>query len=284
MTSPRPATTMLLTALALLAFAANSVLCRLALGAHTIDPAAFTLIRLASGAVLLALLHVRRFPSLRLTSQVWQPVLLFTYAVAFSFAYTSLSAGTGALILFGGVQLTMVLLALRSGERFKPLEGLGLVLAIAGLVYLVLPGVHAPSPVGAALMASAGASWGVYSLLGRGSKDPGGDTTRNFVLAAPLAVVVAAIAYRSLHITPHGALLAAASGALTSGLGYVVWFAALRGLTALRAATVQLAVPAIAATGGVIFLGEHVSPRLLVAGALILGGIGLAIVQRVRPR
>ncbi len=284
MPSAGPWKTLLLTATALLAFAANSVLCRLALGTHSIDPAAFTLIRLASGAVLLAMLHVRRFPSLRLTSQVWQPVLLFTYAVAFSFAYTSLSAGTGALILFGGVQVTMVLLALRSGERFRPLEGVGLLLAIAGLVYLVLPGVHSPSPVGAALMAAAGAAWGIYSLLGRGSKDPGGDTTRNFLLAAPLAVVVAAVAIRSLHITAHGALLAAASGALTSGLGYVVWFAALRGLTALRAATVQLAVPALAATGGVLFLGEHLSARMLVAGALILGGIGLAIAQRTRAR
>ena len=159
-----------------------------------------------------------------------------------------------------------------------------MLLAIGGLVYLVLPGVHAPSLVGAGLMAAAGASWGLYSLLGRGSKDPGGDTTRNFVLGAPLAFVVAALAHRSLHVTAHGALLAVVSGALTSGLGYVVWFAALRGLTALRAATVQLAVPALAATGGVLFLGEQLSPRLVVAGVFILGGIGLAIAQHTRRR
>ena len=295
---PRPLTTLLLTALALVCFAANSVLCRLALGAHAIDAASFTAVRLAAGAALLGLLRAGSRRPLPWRGSIVQPVALFVYAAAFSFAYVSLSAGTGALVLFGAVQLTMILVALRSGERFRPWEAAGLVLAAAGLVYLVLPGVSAPSPFGCAIMAAAGVAWGVYSLRGRGSRDAIADTTRNFLFAAPLAILLAmllavlpalglpaafaGLEHRPLHASTRGVLLAAGSGAISSGLGYIVWFSALRGLTALQAATVQLAVPAIAATGGVVLLGEQLSPRLLVAAMFILGGIALALAQRTR--
>ena len=274
--------TALLTSLALIAFAANSVICRTALGGHFIDAAGFGLIRLATGATtLLALSFGSRRPS-RMTFEFVQPAMLFVYVTAFSFAYVSLGAGTGALILFGCVQATMILSAFRSGERFHVLEAVGLVLALAGLAILVAPGLTAPSPGGSALMASAGIAWGIYSLRGRGSPDALAVTTRNFVLATPLALIVAGAAHRGLHVSPLGAALAATSGAITSGLGYVVWFAALRGLTAIRAAIVQLAVPALVATAGVVFLSERFSVRLVVSACLILGGVGVAIVKHSR--
>jgi drug/metabolite transporter (DMT)-like permease len=208
--------------------------------------------------------------------------MLFLYAAAFSFAYRSLGSGTGALILFGCVQATMILAAFRAGERFRLLDGAGLALALGGLGCLVAPGLTAPSPLGSALMAAAGVAWGVYSLRGRDSVDPLGDTTWNFVLATPPALVVVGFALRSAHLTPQGIALAAVSGAVTSGLGYVAWFAALRGLTAIRAAIVQLAVPALAAAGGVVFLSERISLRLVVSGTLILGGVALAVARRSR--
>ncbi len=229
---PSLASVALLTALALVAFAANSILCRLALGAQAIDAASFALLRLGSGAALLGVLHARRRERAPAKRDFVQPAMLFLYAAAFSFAYRSLSAGTGALILFGCVQATMILVALRSGERFRASEAVGLAVALAGLGVLVAPGLAAPSPAGSALMAAAGVAWGVYSLRGRGSRDPVGDTARNFALATPLAAAVAVLAMRDLHATPRGALLAIASGALTSGLGYVAWYGALRGLTA----------------------------------------------------
>ena len=267
----------LLTSLALLAFAANSVICRAALGGHFIDPAGFTLIRLSTGAATLQVFRAgwRRAPRTRF--DLLQPAMLFLYATTFSFAYLSLGAGTGALILFASVQATMILAAFRSGERFRFLEGTGLVLALGGLACLVAPGLTAPSPVGAVLMASAGVTWGVYSLRGRGSVDALGDTLRNFILATPLSLLVAGVAFRSVHLSSPGVALAAASGAIMSGLGYVAWFAALRGLPAIRAAIVQLAVPALAAAGGVAFLSERLSLRLVLAAVLILGGVGLAM-------
>lgn len=281
-TKPTAATIALLTSLALVAFAANSILCRLALGAQAIDAASFALLRLGSGAALLGVLHARRRAPAPATRDLVQPAMLFLYAAAFAFAYRSLSAGTGALILFGCVQATMILAALRSGERFRASEAVGLVVALAGLGVLVAPGLAAPSPLGSALMAAAGVAWGVYSLRGRGSRDPVGDTARNFALATPLAAAIALPALRELHATPRGALLAIASGAVTSGLGYVAWYGALRGLTAIRAAAVQLAVPALAAAGGVLVLGERMSARLLLASVLILGGIGVVIAARAR--
>lgn len=270
------------TLFALAAFAANSVLCRLALGGRAIDASSFALIRLGSGAVVLWLIRSASRKRSGAGRGWVPPAMLFLYAAAFSFAYLSLSAGTGALILFGSVQATMILAALRSGERFRRLEVAGLVLALAGLAYLVSPGLSSPSPVGSALMVAAGAAWGVYSIRGRASVDPLGDTARNFLGAVPLAVGVSLLARGSAHVTPAGAWLAVTSGGLASGLGYVVWYAALGGLTAIRAAMVQLTVPVLAAFGGVVFLGEHVSLRLVLSAALILGGVGVAVTGRAR--
>jgi len=274
--------TTFLTMLALVAFAANSVLCRLALGGHGIDAASFGSIRLASGALVLVALRWASRGGARSRGGWLAPLMLFAYVAAFSFAYLSLTAGTGALLLFGSVQATMILVALRGGERFARAEALGLALALGGLAYLVLPGLSSPSPRGSALMIAAGVAWGVYSLLGRGARDPLAETARNFAWATPLALLVSALAWPHARISAHGAMLAVLSGAATSGLGYVLWFAALRGLSAIRAATVQLAVPALAAWGGVAFLGERLTPRLLVSAAFILGGVGLAVAGRAR--
>ena len=277
-----------LTAAALTAFAANSILCRLALRSGAIDAASFTSIRMASGAVMLLLIlaltrGARGTRGARSSQSRWAAAaLLFLYAAPFSFAYLELSAGTGALILFACVQATMLLGALRSGERFKWPEALGLAIALVGLTYLVSPGLAAPSPLGSALMAIAGVSWGIYSLRGRGSADPLGDTASNFIRAVPLALLVSLVAFRGAHLSPRGIALACASGALASGLGYTVWFAALRGLTAIRASTVQLTVPVLAAAGGVLLLQESVTMRLVVSAALVLGGVGLALAGRAR--
>jgi len=274
-----------LTGCALVAFAANSVLCRLALGGGAaIDAASFTTIRLAAGASMLLLITVavnKKSFSLSQAKPV-SALLLFLYAAAFSFAYINLSAGTGALILFGSVQATMLVAALGSGERPHPLEWAGLALALCGLVYLVFPGLTAPPLASSACMAGAGISWGLYSLRGRGGSDPLADTTNNFVLALPLAVCVNLLTLDNVHVSQTGIVFAVLSGALASGVGYVVWYAALRGLTATRAATVQLAVPVLAAAGGVLLMSENITPRLLLAACVILGGVGLALSGRKR--
>ncbi len=279
--SPRSGTA-LLTAFALTAFAANSVLCRLALGGRAIDASSFALVRLGAGAVTLgafqAVTRTRRSGG----RGALEPAMLFVYAVAFSFAYLSLSAGTGALILFGSVQATMIVAALRAGERFRRAELAGLGLALAGLGYLVSPGLTAPSPAGSALMAVAGVAGGVYSIRGRGSADPLGDTARNFAGAVLPAAAIGLIALGRAHASARGRWLAVASGALASGIGYMAWYAALRGLSSIRAATVQLAVPALAAAGGALLLGERISLRLALSAALILGGIGMAVADRAR--
>ena len=276
--------TAVLTGSALVAFTANSVLCRLALGSASIDAASFSTIRLVSGAVTLLLLATvsRRRSESRHRGSWISAGMLFLYAVPFSFAYVSLSTGTGALILFGAVQVTMILAALAFGERPQLLEWVGLSIALMGLVYLVFPGLQAPSLAGSALMTVAGISWGVYSLRGRGQLDPAAATTSNFVRSVPLVFVVSLVTLRHVHVTPVGAVLAVLSGSLASGIGYVVWYAALRGLTATRAATVQLAVPALAALGGVVFLAEEVSLRLILSAILILGGLGLSMAGRER--
>ena len=278
--------TPLLTISALVAFAANSVLCRAALGGRTIDAASFNSLRLLSGACALLLVTAslnKSLPSLgRRPDKLTPALLLFLYAAAFSFAYTGLTTGTGALILFGSVQATMLAAALRSGERPHAFEWAGLALAIGGLVYLVSPGLAAPPPLNSALMAVAGISWGLYSLVGRGARDPLADTTNNFVLALPLALAVNLLARDGAHVSAAGVTFAVLSGALASGIGYVVWYAALRGLTATRAATVQLAVPLLAAFGGVVLMSESLSLRLLVAAALILGGVALALSGRAQ--
>ena len=278
--------TLALTALALTAFAGNSILCRLALGRHAIDPASFTLIRLASGAFTLWLVIVIRNRVIRnrmiqnrravVTHGNWFSAgLLFVYAVTFSFAYVTLSAATGALILFAGVQMTMMAVGLRAGERLHPHGWAGTALAIGGLCYLVSPGVSAPSPVGTALMATAGIAWGLYSLEGRRASNATLTTMGNFIRTMPFALGGSLVAIAHLHLSPAGALMALLSGSVTSGIGYVVWYAALPALGATRGATVQLAVPLLAAAGGVLFLSEALTIRLSVAAVAILGGIGM---------
>ncbi len=273
--------TALLTSLAMIAFAANSVLCRLALGEGHMDAASFASVRVISGALALALIVLYRSAGPVPRDADWRAALaLFVYMAFFSFAYLSLGAGTGALVLFGAVQLTMFVVALRSGEAFNAISWAGLLLAIAGLVYLVSPGITAPDPIGAILMAVAGIAWGIYSLLGRRAADPTRATAWNFLLSVPLVVVTSLIFMDQFHATPFGLALAAASGVVTSGIGYVIWYAALRGLAATSAATVQLSVPVIAAIGGVILLSEDVTLRLLIASAATLGGVAIVLMQR----
>ena len=276
-----------LTAAALIGFAANSLLCRMALRPRLLDAATFTSIRIVSGA--LALLVVVGVGAAARTPRnapiagagSWSSAAaLFAYAAAFSFAYLRIGAGTGALLLFGAVQATMLAWALRRGERLRWPEWAGLVTAIAGLVALVRPGLSAPDPAGAALMIAAGVAWGAYSLRGRGASRPLVATASNFARAVPLALALSLADMGSVHVSPRGALLAVASGTLSSGLGYGLWYAALSGLTATRAAVVQLSVPVLVAGGGVALLGEALTPRLVVCGVIILGGVALAVLGR----
>ncbi len=266
----------------MLAFAANSLLCRLALGQGFIDAASFSTVRVISGAATLTLIVLPRWRARGRSSTDWRSgAMLFTYMVCFSFAYLSLSAGTGALILFGAVQLTMFIRAFRGGEEFPLWSWAGLTLALLGLVYLVSPGVTAPDPLGAVLMAMAGVAWGIYSLLGRGAADPLEATTNNFIAAVPLVLIVSLVSMGHAHSSARGLALAAASGAIASGVGYVIWYAALRHLTATRAATVQLSVPVIAAFGGVLVLDEELTVRLVLAAVATLGGVAIVLAQRV---
>ena len=286
------ARTLLLTLVTLVAFASNSILCRLALKDGAIDAASFTAFRIVSGAAFLWLVVV--LPA-RIHSPLpfggegfgsWPMALcLFAYAAAFSFAYLSLSAATGGLILFGCVQATMIVVGIVKGERPTLLEWGGLALALGGLVYLFLPKLEAPSLIGGSLMALAGVSWGFYSLLGRGVPDPSLATAGNFVRSVPLALLIGLIGLIGpidAHANATGVLLAVVSGAITSGLGYVVWYHALRGLTSMRAAVVQLAVPVIVAIGGIAFIGEKTTMTLVVSGVLILGGIAIVVAGRSR--
>ncbi|MEJ1171821.1 DMT family transporter [Variovorax sp. CCNWLW235] len=280
---PSALQTIALTAVAMLAFAANSLLCRLALQRQGIDPASFGSIRLVSGAItLLLVVQLRSRPPSAARADWLAAAMLFAYVAFFSFAYLSLSAGTGALILFGAVQLTMLGAGLGAGERFGPVAWLGFVLAAGGLVYLVLPGVAAPPLLGAVLMAVAGVAWGVYSLRGRGVPNPLAATSRNFLRAVPLALALSVVFVARAHADATGIALAVASGALTSGLGYVVWYAALARLSAMQAATVQLSVPLLAAFGGVLLLSEAITPRLAAASVAILGGIAIVLSQKSR--
>jgi len=276
--------TILLTCAAMLCFAANSVLCRLALAPDLIDPASFTSLRaLSAAAMLIFVVWLRRRSLPRLAAAKPRSIAaLFAYLVFFSFAYVKLGAGTGALILFGAVQLTMFAVALREGEHFPALSWLGLALAVAGLVNLVLPGISAPDPVGAVMMAASGVAWGFFSLFARGCEHPTEAIAANFIGCVPPALLVSAVTFGDFHGTAGGVALAVASGAVTSGLGYVIWYMALRHLPAARAATVQLSVPAIAAAGGVILLAEPLTVRLLVASAAMLGGIAIVLAQRGR--
>jgi len=276
-----------LVALTLIAFAANSLLCRMALDGQLIDPVSFTTLRLVSGA--LALIPIARLvaePKAKEETQgSWSSgFALFAYATAFSLAYVSLKTGTGALILFGSVQVTMIGAAIRSGEKLGPAQWVGLAAAMGGLVFLVLPGLTAPDPIGALLMSVAGIAWGVYSIRGKGVSAPVAMTAANFTRAAPMAFLilmcVLAVALTTLHAQPMGVLLALISGVVTSGIGYVLWYKSLHRLTMTQASVVQLMVPVLAAFGGIIFLSEDLTGRLIVASVLILGGVVLAITKR----
>ncbi len=278
MTAPTGAARIaLLTTFAMLAFASNSLLCRVALRDTAIDAASFTSIRLASGALVLMLL-LRTRGQRPMAAGSWpMAAMLFAYAVFFSFAYRDLTAATGALLLFGSVQLTMMAWGLFSGERLRGVRLLGVLAAVAGLVWLLLPGLSAPPPGEAAMMLVAGAAWGVYSLLGRGAGEPIAATGGNFVRTIPFAAVLSLATAGMASPDPMGVLYAVISGAVTSGLGYVLWYAALPMLAATTAATIQLSVPAIAAVAGAVLLAEPITWRLVLASAAILGGIALTI-------
>ena len=273
-----------LTALALVAFAANSVLCRLALADGAIGAAAFTGIRLASGIAVLWLIVALRGSDRRLRPPArWLPPLfLFVYAIAFSYAYVDLSAATGALVLFGAVQITMLAVGTLQGHRLNAAEWAGAGLAFAGLVYLNLPGAAAPSLIGFALMALAGVAWGLYTLAGRRSTQPLADTARNFAATLPLAAALLMWAAADEHWSTAGVLLAAASGGLASGLGYVIWYAALSGLSPVQAGVLQLLVPILAGGGGVVLLAEALTARLVFSAIMVLGGVLLVILGRYR--
>ncbi len=269
-----------LTALAMIAFAGNSLLCRLALKDARIDAATFTSIRLASGALVLWLVVLARRNTDAGSGSWLSALALFAYAACFSFAYVSLSAGTGALLLFGAVQATMIGYGFWTGEKLGARQAVGFVLAIAGLVVLVLPGLAAPPLVGSGLMLVAGVAWGVYSLRGRRGGDPIRTTAQNFARAVPFVVVLSLVMVSRATFDGAGVWCAIASGALASGVGYAIWYTAVRGLRATQAATVQLSVPVIAAAGGVALLGEQLGLRLAIASVAILGGIALVILDR----
>lgn len=277
-----PAYITLSTAGALTAFAGNSLLCRAALAQTTIDAASFTTIRLISGSLVLwALVQFTRREASGRGS--WPSALaLFAYAAAFSFAYLTLPTGTGALLLFGAVQASMIGWGFFKGERFAALQWLGLGLALAGLAGLLLPGLSAPPLGGALLMIAAGVAWGVYSLRGKGAGDPLRVTAGNFVRTVPLVLILSLLTLADARLDAAGAAYAVASGAITSGVGYAIWYAVLPQLKATTAATLQLSVPVIAALGGIVWLGEPLTLRLLLASAAILGGVALVIRQRAQ--
>lgn len=268
---------------AVLAFAGNSILCRLALGRGSIDAATFSLVRFGSAALMLPLVLVlTEGPRARLAGSWTSALVLFAYAVPFSYAYLTLSAGTGALLLFGSVQATMMTTALMSGERPTWGQWLGLIVAFGGLVYLVRPGLTAPPVAGSALMIGAGVFWGTYSLLGRGSVRPLAHTAGNVVRVSPLLVLAWLADRPHWHLTGKGLAIGTLAGTVTTGLGYVVWYAALRRLSATRASIVQITVPVLAAAGGVVLMGELVTLRLLLSAAMVLGGVSLTLAGRER--
>jgi len=280
--------TAVLCVLALLGFAGNSLLTRLALRPRLIDAASFTAVRLATGALALLILARVRRPVADVREGSWlSAVLLFAYAAPFSFAYMHLGAGVGALVLFGVVQITMIGWGLTRGERPRAGEWFGFMMAFGGLAALTLPGAARPDGLSFLLMVLAGVAWGAYSLRGRGSKDALGGTAGNFMLSAPLVVLLPAVGFfvpavGALHWSSEGVILATASGAITSGVAYTLWYAALPGLTALRAALVQLTVPVITAVGAVVLLDERPSARLALSGAIVLGGVALALLTRAK--
>lgn len=274
--------TLSLTGLAMIAFAGNSILCRLALKATSIDAVSFTGIRIFSGALMLTLLlNLRR----RAASQGgnWRAAAaLFVYAAAFSYAYVQLDAGTGALLLFGAVQVTMILVGLLRGESLRGQALLGFLLALGGLLAQLLPSASAPPLAGALLMLLSGVAWGLYSLLGRKGSDPLAITTGNFVRAIAFAALLAVFFHSHLRVDTLGIAYAVLSGAVASGIGYAIWYSALPGLSAIQGASVQLSVPILAALSGALLLGEMISLRLALVSIAVLGGIGLILLAKVR--
>lgn len=281
---PRDLETPTLTTLTLVAFASNSILTRMALAAHEIDAASFTAVRIVSGAVMLAAI-------VRLKDRSWRalrgrgvlgPLALFGYAAPFSFAYLRIGAAVGALVLFGVVQLTMIGWGLARGERPGPRTWIGLAIAATGLVALMVRSASRPDPLGVALMVLAGVAWGVYSLAGRGTLDPLAANARSFLWSVPAVAALSLMTSHARFAGPRGLALAVVSGAITSGLGYALWYRALRGLSATQAAVVQLSVPVIAALGAVAFLGETLSLRLAICGIAVLSGVGLVLTARAQ--
>ena len=266
--------------MAMIAFAGNSLLCRLALKQTRIDAASFTFIRIFSGATALWLIMKMRNAPWKKAGNWPSGAALFAYAAAFSFAYNSLSAGTGALLLFGAVQATMILWGLRKGERLHAIQIIGLVVALSGLVVFLFPGLSAPPLSGSILMLGAGVAWGVYSLRGKTEKNPTSATAGNFLRAVPLAAIVSVLLLPWVRLDRAGIGYAVISGAIASGLGYVIWYTALSGLKPTSAATVQLSVPVLAATGGILLLGEPITFRYLLASIAVLGGIALVVIEK----
>ena len=268
--------------MALIAFAANSVLCRLALGNEAIDASSFTVIRLLSGTIVLLIIIAtsRNIIGSSEKGSWTASFMLFLYAITFSYAYISLDTGTGALILFGSVQITMILLSLISGTRLHYIEWAGVTIAFTGFVYLIMPGITAPSAIGFLLMTVAGIAWGIYTLKGHGSKNPLMDTAYNFLRTTPLVILLAITTIANVNYSSEGIFLASLSGGITSGIGYTIWYIALGGLSSTQAAVLQLSVPVIAALGGVIFVSEAITSRLTISATMVLGGILMVILGR----
>lgn len=273
---------LLCTVLALFAFAANSVLCRLALGEGAIDAASFTAIRLLSGVVVLVIiLKAAQVGEVVVSKGSWKSsFMLFLYAVTFSFAYISLDTGTGALILFGSVQITMILSGIYLGNKLHKFEIFGVLIAFSGFVYLIIPGIGTPSLMGFILMTVAGIAWGFYTLAGKGSENALSDTSYNFLRTVPLVIVLVALTFHNATLTQKGVVLAMLSGGIASGVGYTIWYVAIKGLSATQAAVVQLLVPVIAAIGGVLFAHEMFSLRMILSSLMILGGILFVVLAK----
>jgi len=265
------------TLFALLAFASNSILCRMALRGLHIDPASFTTVRLLAGAVTLWMLVQIRGRTRRVAGSWSGALALLAYAITFSLAYVALPAGTGALLLFGAVQVIMIASGFAAGERINSRVALGWLLAVAGLILLLLPGIAAPPTLQALSMLAAGVAWGIYSLKGRGSTDALADTAGNFVRSVPGVLVISALMWSQRSADAEGIALAAASGAISSGLGYAAWYTALPKLGAIAGANAQLSVPVLATLGGVVLFAEPITARLLVSSLLVLGGTAVAI-------
>ena len=272
-----------LTALTMTAFAGNSLLCRLALDKAGMDPASFTTIRLLSGAIVLSLIVYIKHPSNRIEGNWLSAFALFTYAACFSFAYINLTTAMGALLLFGAVQATMISHGIRSGQPLSGQQITGLIIALAGLAGLLSPGLSAPPLTSSIIMLTSGIAWAIYSLRGRASSDPTSVTAGNFIRSIPFTLTLSILMINHTHINQLGISSAIISGAITSGLGYALWYLVLPSLRSTTAATVQLSVPVIATFAGILFLTEPINPRLIITSLAILGGIALIIIEKKLP-